>query len=128
MICAAVSNSAGFGGLGDVAGVEQEVGRGRAAALILSMASWRVPATSWLAALLKPMWLSLIWTKEKSGVVRLHGRGGGGGGEELGGGDAAGHGPEQAGAGPGHAAEEVAAVDAVVAGWAGLAAGCGTGG
>ena len=24
-----------------------------------------MPATSWLAALLKPMWLSLIWTKLK---------------------------------------------------------------
>src|SRR6185437_4984550 len=35
-------------------------------ASILSMASLSVPATSWLAALLKPMWLSLICTKLKA--------------------------------------------------------------
>src|ERR1700761_7664401 len=42
-------------------------------ALILSIASFRVPVTSWFAALLKPMWLSLICTKLKddAGAVLL---------------------------------------------------------
>src|SRR5258708_39893058 len=35
-------------------------------ALILSIAAFRVATTSVLAGLLKPMWLSLIWTKLKS--------------------------------------------------------------
>jgi len=35
-------------------------------ALILSMIAWSVPTTLELAGLLKPMWLSLIWTKWSS--------------------------------------------------------------
>src|SRR5262249_26410074 len=35
-------------------------------ALILAMASWKVARTSGFASPLKPMWLSLIWTKRKS--------------------------------------------------------------
>jgi hypothetical protein len=36
-------------------------------------ASWKVPMTLVLAALLKPMWLSLIWTKFNSAVARAAG-------------------------------------------------------
>src|ERR1700733_14976839 len=38
-------------------------------ALILSMATFSVPVTFWLAALLKPIWLSLICTNEKSSTI-----------------------------------------------------------
>jgi hypothetical protein len=64
MSCCAVSNSAGLGGVGNVAGMQQQIRRGREP-LILSSATFKVPVTSWLAALLKPMWLSLICTKLK---------------------------------------------------------------
>ena len=38
-------------------------------ALILSIAIFSVPVTFWLAALLKPIWLSLICTNEKSSTI-----------------------------------------------------------
>ena len=116
MICCAVSNSAALADWVMSPVCSRKSGApGRA--LILSMASFSVPVTSWLAALLKPMWLSLIWTKLNSAAPALAcACCAGSRGEELRGGYAAGHGPEQAGSGPGHAAEKVAAVDAVADG------------
>jgi hypothetical protein len=50
---------AGFGQMGDIAGVEREGGAcGRA--LTASMVRFSVPMTSGLASLLKPIWVSLI--------------------------------------------------------------------
>ena len=45
---------------------------GVGSALILSMATCSVAVTSGLASLLKPMWLSLIWTKLKSALHVRH--------------------------------------------------------
>ena len=88
-------------------------------ALILSIASFRVPATSWFAALLKPMWLSLICTKLNSDAA-LWLRRFSGGGEESGRGYAADHRPHEACACPGHAAEKAPTIDSVVAGVSGF--------
>ena len=79
-------------------------------ALIRSIASCNVAVTSLFGSLLKPMWLSLIWTNVKSpaggpeGVLP----------DRTAPQDAAADGPGEPGAGPGHALEEPAAVDAVV--------------
>ena len=85
---------------------------GVAKPLILSTAACSVPTTSGFAALLNPMWLSLIWTKLSSRpptgtqlrhaaqAVRLQ--------------DAALHDEEGSGSGPCHAFQESPTVDSVV--------------
>ena len=62
-----------FGSLGEVgkvARVENQVGL-LEGGVDLSTATCRVPLTSVLAGLLKPMWLSLIWTNVKSAAFML---------------------------------------------------------
>jgi len=60
-----VSNSAGLDEC-EISPVWSRRSGGAGSALILSRAIFSVPVTSWLAALLKPMWLSLICTKLKA--------------------------------------------------------------
>ncbi len=67
-ISATASNSSGFDRCVRSPVCSRKAGAsGRA--LSLSTAILSVPATSWFGALLKPMWLSLIWTKVKSPVA-----------------------------------------------------------
>jgi len=78
------------------------------------IASRVVPTTSVFAGLLKPMWLSLIWTKFSSAVeiadtlfCRLTKHGGGE--------NSSVHRPNDAGAGPRHAFQKSAAIDCIFA-------------
>src|ERR1700722_17816595 len=81
-------------------------------ALILAMACLRVPTTSVLAGLLKPMWLSLICTQFKPPIM-LSAGGGVGGDKMLRGMQASTDVPQHSRAAPGHAFQEAAAVHAV---------------
>ena len=53
----------GLGQVADVAGVQHEGRRAAAGRGSCAIAALSVPGTSVLASLLKPIWLSLIWTK-----------------------------------------------------------------
>ncbi len=77
-------------------------------ALILAIAFCNVPITSLFASLLNPMWLSLICAKLKSAADRRSRCA-----EQLRREHAAADRPKHAGAGPGHAFEKAAAIDAV---------------
>ena len=65
MSCCAVSNSVGAESCVMSPVWSRKAGR-VGSALMRSIDSRSVAVTSWFAALLKPMWLSLIWTKNRS--------------------------------------------------------------
>jgi hypothetical protein len=96
--------------MADVAGVDHEGRLFFGSALILAIASSRVPSAFGLAGLSKPTWLSLICRKVRPagflGGLRLADQA-----QRVG--NAAGNGPEHAGACPGHAFENLAPADAV---------------
>ena len=111
--------------MGNVAGVQEQVGL-PGIALILSMASLQCAGDILVCGLVEAdVAVADLDEAEIRRVFRWPRRCRATSGEESRGGHAACHGPYQAGSGPGHAAEEFAAVDAVIPGVCFVAVGAG---
>src|SRR5215469_16369654 len=109
MISKAVSNSSGLERWVMSPVWMRKAGFGDSAAM-RSTAALMVALVSGLAGLLKPIWVSLIWTKVRPSVAA-----------EAGARHAAAHGPHEAGARPGAAAQKAAPVHSInhgrLSGW-----------